>query len=125
MIIDSSAIVAILRQEPEAEVFAGAVERHPTRVSAATVLETALVLPPPMASALDRLLADGQLDIVDFDSTQLRVAREALSTYGRGTGSPAQLNLGDCFSYALAKVTGEPLLFKGDDFTHTDIIPAL
>ncbi len=125
MIIDSSAIVAILRQEPEAEVFAGAVERHPTRVSAATVLETALVLRSPMASALDRLLADGRLDIVDFDSTQLRVAREALSTYGRGTGSPAQLNFGDCFSYALAKVTGEPLLFKGDDFTHTDITSAL
>jgi ribonuclease VapC len=62
---------------------------------------------------------------VPFDAEQLAAARDAHRRYGRNSGSRAQLNFGDCMSYALAKVTGEPLLFKGDDFTHTDITPAL
>ena len=125
MILDSSALVAIARQEPEAQAFADAVQQHLTRISAATVLETAMVLRPPMGDLLDRVLSAGQVEIVSFDAEQLAVARDAMARYGRGSGSPARLNFGDCLSYALAKVSGEPLLFKGDDFTHTDVTPAL
>lgn len=122
MIVDSSALVSILRQEPDARVFAEAVERSPiVRVSAATLLETSLVIGPRRQPELESLIDASGIEVVAFDGAQWRVARDAHSTYGRGSGSPARLNLGDCFSYALAKVTGMPLLFKGDDFTHTDV----
>ncbi len=73
---------------------------------------------------LDELLGDAEISVVPFDATQARIAREAYARFGKGSGSTAGLNFGDCMTYALAKVTGEPLLFKGDDFTHTDVTPA-
>ncbi|WP_109507871.1 type II toxin-antitoxin system VapC family toxin [Nocardioides speluncae] len=125
MIVDSSALVAMLRDEDDATEFATAIEAAETvLVSAATVVETSLVIGPRAQSRLDKLLAEAELKIAPFDAEQAAAARTAHLRYGRGSGSKARLNFGDCFSYALAKATGLPLLFKGDDFTHTDIRPA-
>jgi ribonuclease VapC len=125
VIVDSSALVSILRQEPDARAFADALERAPiVRVSAATLLETSLVIGPRRQAELEELIDSAAMEVVPFDGAQWQVAWGAHATYGRGSGSPARLNLGDCFSYALAKHLGMPLLFKGDDFTHTDVEPA-
>ncbi len=124
MIADSSALVAILNGEPEEDEFKAAIATHPTRISATTVLEIAIVIREPRYQLLDVLLEDTEIAVVPFDGAQARVAREAYARFGKKSGSPARLNLGDCMAYALAKVSGEPLLFKGDDFTHTDITPA-
>ena len=126
MIVDSSALVALLFGEPEASALTGVLmtEEH-VRISTATVLETALVVSPDLSSELDDMIAGLGLQVTPFDADHLAAARTAMETYGKGGGSQAQLNFGDCMSYALAKVTGEPLLFTGDDFTHTDITPAL
>lgn len=125
MIVDTSAVIAILRQEEDAAEYAAAIESAPvTSISAATVLEASLVAGPERSDSLDHLLAEG-ITVVAFDTHQLAIARSAHARYGRGSGSPARLNFGDCFSYALATMTGEPLLFKGQDFRHTDITPAL
>jgi ribonuclease VapC len=128
MIIDSSALIAILRDEPEAPFCAMAIENaDQRRVSAANFLEAAVVIDgsrDPIASRrFDDLVKEAYLIIEPVTEAQARVAREAYRDFGKGSGHPAQLNFGDCFAYALAKVTGEPLLFKGDDFTHTDITP--
>jgi ribonuclease VapC len=125
MVIDASALVAILFGEPEAPAFATAIERDPMRlVSAATALETAIVieneLGEPGARELDLLLYQAGITIVPFAPEQLAAARHAFRVYGKGRHAAA-LNLGDCFSYALSKTTGEPLLFKGDDFPRTDV----
>jgi len=129
MIIDTSALVAILRDEPEAKDCALAIERNPTRrVSAANFVETALVIDggrDPIASRrFDDLVKEARIVIEPVSEAQARIAREAYRDFGKNSGHPAKLNFGDCFAYALAKTTGEPLLFKGDDFIHTDIIPA-
>ena len=124
MIVDTSALVALLRDEPEAVALAHAMAQTPqVRVSAATALETSIVVGPATVEDLDSLLAEVAV-VVPFDHAQMVAAREAYARYGRGSGARAKLNFGDCFSYALAKVTGEPLLFKGEDFTHTDVAPA-
>jgi ribonuclease VapC len=73
---------------------------------------------------VDRLLADVEIDVVPFDADHARLARDAYTRFGKHPSSKAKLNFGDCMAYALAKATGEPLLFKGDDFTHTDLTPA-
>jgi ribonuclease VapC len=130
MIIDTSALIAILRNEPEAKDCALAIERNQIRrVSGANFVETALVIDgsrDPIASRrFDDLLKEAQIAIEPVTEAQARVAREAYRDFGKGSGHPAKLNFGDCFAYALAKTTGEPLLFKGDDFIHTDIIPEL
>lgn len=130
MIIDTSALVAILRDEPEALSCARAIEGAAgRRVSAATFLEAALVIDAsrdPIASRrFDDLFREAQISIVSVTESQARIAREAYRDFGKGSGHPAKLNFGDCFAYALAKLTGEPLLFKGDDFVHTDVTPAL
>ena len=130
MIVDSSALLAILRAEPEMLACAQAIEdaAH-RRISAANFLETAIVIDgsrDPVASRrFDDLLRAADLTIEPVTEEQARVAREAYRDFGKGSGHPAQLNFGDCFAYALAKVTGEPLLFKGNDFSQTDIAPAL
>ncbi|MGI8522869.1 MAG: type II toxin-antitoxin system VapC family toxin [Nocardioides sp.] len=122
MIIDSSALVAILHDEAEAAAFVRVMEQATTlKMSTCTALEVYLVERPGRADRLDDFLAGAQIELVAFDVEQLRLARSAHVRFGRGCGHPAKLNFGDCFSYALAKTTGEPLLFKGDDFTHTDV----
>jgi ribonuclease VapC len=129
MIIDSSALLAILRAEPEASACAQAIERSPDRrLSAANYLEAAIVIDgsrDPIASRrLDELLREASIVIEPVTAEQAAIAREAYRDFGKGRGHPAQLNFGDCFAYALAKAAGQPLLFKGNDFSHTDITPA-
>jgi len=122
VILDSSAIVAILRSEPEAAEFRRLIEAaEAVSISAATVLEVSLVVGSDRQTLLDRFLAVCEAVIVPVDESQAVIARRAAIRFGRGSGSPARLNFGDCFSYALASATGEPLLCKGDDFVHTDV----
>jgi ribonuclease VapC len=126
VIVDSSAIIAIMRLEPEADLFSRAIEQAETcRMSTATFLEAAIVVDsksnPTASRRYDDLLRDMTITLVPVDETQVRIAREAYRDFGKGSGHPAQLNFGDCFAYALAKATGEPLLFKGNDFSHTDV----
>ena len=130
MIVDSSALLAILRAEPEMLACARVIEDAARRrISAANFLETAIVIDgsrDPVASRrLDDLIRAADLAIEPVTEAQARIAREAYRDFGKGSGHPAQLNFGDCFAYALAKVTGEPLLFKGNDFSQTDIARAL
>jgi len=126
MIVDTSALIAILRDEPEAEACARALEKSIVRrVSAANFVEAAVVIDAsrdPVASRrFDELVLEAQIVIEPVTEVQARIAREAYRDFGKGSGHQAKLNFGDCFAYALAKVTGEPLLFKGDDFAQTDI----
>lgn len=121
-------LIAILRDEPEASSFARAIEAATDRrISAANFVETAAVIDgsrDAVASRrLDDLLREARVVIEPVTVAQARIAREAYRDFGKGSGHPAKLNFGDCFAYALAKATGEPLLFKGDDFVHTDIMP--
>jgi len=130
MIVDTSALIAILRDEQDAMTYARAIASAPIRrVSAATYVETAAVIDgsrDPIASRrFDDLLREARFVIEPVTEAQAHIAREAYRDFGRGSGHPARLNLGDCFAYALAKATNEPLLFKGDDFTRTDITSAL
>ncbi|MCR5857769.1 type II toxin-antitoxin system VapC family toxin [Mesorhizobium sp. J428] len=129
-VIDSSALIAILVVEPEADSFNHFLDLNlASFISAATVHEVFSVVVRRKfvdgVARLERILELIDPEIVAFDARQLSVARVAYIRYGRGTGHPAGLNLGDCFSYALAKSRNLPLLFKGDDFIHTDIEPAL
>lgn len=125
MILDSSALVAVLRDEPEHAEFAGLLERNAVAVSAATLVETSIVVGPERFVDLDELLESVEAEVVPFDEGQWRAARDAYVRFGKGSGSRARLDLGDCFSYALAMTTGRPLLFKGEDFTQTDVTPAV
>jgi ribonuclease VapC len=125
LIVDTSAVVAIIRSEPEAEALLTVMrDAESLWMPTPTALELTIVLG---AQRIDRAVDFlGQLGVrlVDFTHAHLVVAQHAHATYGRGSGSPARLNFGDCMVYALAKVLDEPLLFKGDDFSHTDITPA-
>src|SRR5438445_10469038 len=130
MIIDTSALIAILRDERDAIDYARAIaDAAIRRISAANYVETAAVIDPsrdPVASRrFDDLLREARFVIEPVTESQARIAREAYRDFGRGSGHAALLNLGDCFAYALAKVLDEPLLFKGDDFIHTDVASAL
>jgi ribonuclease VapC len=126
VIIDTSALLAILRDEPEAQACAQAIEEATVRrVSAASMLEAAIVIDAtgdPIASRrLDELIVVADIAIEAVTAEQARIGREAYRDFGRASGRPARLNYGDCFAYALAKTTGEPLLFKGTDFSQTDL----
>ena len=130
MIIDTSALIAILRAEDDAREMAVAIEQAQIRrISAANFLEAAVVIDAsrdPVANRrFDELVeaAELRVEVVTFE--QARIARDAYRDFGKGSGHKAGLNFGDCFAYALAKTTGETLLFKGDDFGHTDVAPAL
>lgn len=130
MIIDTSALLAILRDEPDAAVYAEAIQVvESRRLSAVSFVEAAVVVDggrDPVASrGFDELLQEAQIIVTPITEAQARVARDAYRDFGRGSGHPAKLNFGDCFAYALAKATGEPLLFKGKDFVHTDVKRAL
>ena len=129
MIVETSGLIAVLRGEPEAAAFAEAIYQElGARLSAASYFEAAIVVDgnrdPILSRRLDEVLGELGITIEPVTEEQARVAREAYRDFGKGSGHPAQLNFGDCFSYALAKVTGEPLLFKGDDFSHTDVTSA-
>lgn len=129
IVIDTSALFAFLAAEPEAEDMARVMYGSPVLVCAPTWAETGIVVSNKLGSdGLDRLqqLAQAlQFDVVAFDRGLADAAVDAHRRFGRGSGHPANLNFGDCFSYALAKARNVPLLFKGDDFIHTDIEPAL
>jgi ribonuclease VapC len=129
MVIDTSVLVAILCDEPDAPLFEAAIESDATRlISAATLLETAIVIEARFGEdggrELDLLIHKAQIEIAPFDQEQAEIAREAYRTYGRGR-HPAALNYGDCFAYALSAVRGEPLLYKGDDFAKTNVEKAV
>ncbi len=129
MILDTSAIVAILFKEPEAADFLRMIsDTSACSLSAATYVEATMVIEkttkPGGVSRLDALLREGGIIILPFTVEQAHIARQAFLDYGKGR-HPAGLNLGDCFAYALAKASGEPLLFKGADFAQTDVVAAL
>jgi ribonuclease VapC len=130
LIVDTSALIAILCDEADARDMALAIERAEIRkISAANYLETAVVIDAsrdPIASRrFDELVDTAELRVEPVTYDQARTAREAYRDFGKGSGHKASLNFGDCFAYALAKSTGEALLFKGSDFSHTDLEPAL
>ena len=126
MIVDTSAILAILRNEREAKSFAEQIESADRcRMSAANFVEAAAVIDssrdPVVSRRFDDLLKLAKIAIEPVTENQARMAREAYRDFGKGSGHKAKLNFGDCFAYALAKETGEPLLCKGNDFEQTDI----
>lgn len=130
MVIDTSAILAFLRGEPEADAIEALLaESADAAMSAFSVLEARVVLLARFgdhaAAELELLISKAEIKVVPFDHTQAELAFQAYKAYGKGSGHPAQLNLGDCAAYALAKLRREPLLFKGDDFARTDLTPAL
>jgi ribonuclease VapC len=125
MVLDTSALLAMLLDEPEAEAFRGALEDDPTRLlSSATLLETAVVIEARKGEAagreLDLFIHKAEITVVPVESDQVLEARRAWRRFGKGR-HPAGLNFGDVFAYALARTAGEPLLFKGDEFARTDI----
>ncbi len=129
MIVDSSALLAIVLGEPEADAMTAAISgTSARRISAANWFETALVVDgrssPVASTQFDELIATLGVAVVPVDAQVAMLARAAHRQFGRGN-HPVRLNFGDCMSYALAKARGEPLLFKGNDFSQTDIEPAL
>jgi ribonuclease VapC len=129
VIVDSSALLAILLREPGSDVFDEAiVAATAARISAPTFVEVSIVLESRTGAQgvllWESMLRESRIAIEPFTEEHAFLARQAFSDYGKGR-HPAGLNFGDCFSYALAKATGEPLLFKGDDFRKTDVLPAL
>jgi len=130
MIIDTSAIMAILQQEPQAERVALVMEQEPIcRISAGSLVELFVVIERQQTSEsrrrLDAFLLGLDPECVPVTESQAILARDAYKRYGKGIDPKARLNYGDCFAYALARERNEPLLFVGDDFTHTDIQAAL
>jgi ribonuclease VapC len=130
MILDTSAVIAILRDEPESTHFAELIEASDQcRISAVNYVEAAAVIEsggdPIARRRFDELLRQADVIIEVVTVKQARIAREAYRDFGKGRGHRAKLNFGDCFAYALAKEMSEPLLFKGHDFIHTDVQPAV
>jgi ribonuclease VapC len=126
VIIDTSAIVALLLDEPEAPELARLMATAPARrLSAASYVELAVVVDgrrdASLSGALDAIVRAYRIEVVPFTVEQARLAREAYQRFGRGSGHPARLNMGDCVAYGLARDLGEPLLFQGQDFALTDI----
>jgi len=126
MILDSSAILAIVKVENDAEALSATIEAASSvKLSAANYLESSIVIDgyrkPELSARFDQFIEETKLEIEPVTEEQARIARQAYRDYGRGSGHKANLNLGDCFAYALARVKREPLLYKGDDFVHTDL----
>ena len=126
MIVDTSAIVAMLQLEPEATAMLKLLSsRNDTKISAGSYLECGIVIDAakePKASAnLDALLRNLKIEIESVTPDQAKLARQAYRDFGKGSGHPAKLNFGDCFAYALAMERGEALLYKGDDFAHAGL----
>ena len=130
MIVDTSALVAIILGEQDRPDLAAALEAASVcRISAGTYVELSVVIDRArnalVSRRLDQILEEARFVIEPVTSSQARIAREAYRDFGKGSGHPARLNLGDCFAYALARELGEPLLFKGNDFDQTDIESAI
>lgn len=129
MIVDSSALMAIVNDEPGADrILRAAAGAASCRMSVATWLEVSIVADARSTAhgeRLDKIVEALEIELVPVSTRHGEVARVAYRRYGRGTGSPASLNYGDCFAYALSVTTGEPLLFTGADFAATDVAPAI
>jgi ribonuclease VapC len=130
MIVDTSAVIAILRGEQESEQLVAAIQSAGgALISAASYVEAAAVIDrigdPVLSRRLDELLELLRVELEPFDARQAAAARAAYADFGRGSGHPASLNYRDCLTYGLAKATGQPLLFVGHDFAQTDLRPAL
>ncbi len=130
MIVDSSAVVAILANEVGNETYLESLIADPSpAMSAGSYLECAIVVDrhrdPALGRQFDRLIAAAGVSIAPVTADQARIARAAYRDFGRGSGQPGQLNFGDCFAYALAIDRDEPLLYKGNDFSQTDVRNAL
>lgn len=130
MIVDSSAIVAIVCGESDADRYIEALAGSPSSLmSAGTYLECGIVIDangdPVLSRRLDELMEVAGVSIAPVTDHQARIARQAYRDFGKGSGHPARLNMGDCFAYALALDSGDTLLYKGSDFSETDISPAL
>ena len=127
MIVDTSAVLAILLREAEAHRFEALIAASSCRMSVANILEASMVLEGrggrAAGRALDDFLAVAEVEAAAVTTEQLEAARDAWRRYGK-SNHPAALNFGDCFAYALASTTGEPLLFKGNDFAQTDVSAA-
>lgn len=130
MIVDTSAVIAILRGERDADRYENALAQAAgPLISAGTYIETAIVVDsnrdPVLSGRLDDLLATARVEVEPVTRRQAEIARRAYRDFGKGSGHPAGLNFGDCFAYALSRVTGKPILYKGDDFARTDVKAAL
>ncbi len=130
MIVDSSVLIAVLKNEDDAALVVKTLASADSlSLSAANYLEAGIVadrhLAPADAALLDKMIAEFQIEIVPVTTDQAHLARKAYRDFGKHGNHPAKLNFGDCFAYALAKATGEPLLFKGGDFAQTDVARAL
>lgn len=128
LVVDTSALIAILRSEPEASSMLNVLgTAEQSLFSSASLLEASIVTAGKRSEGLRlaELVQAAELEIVAFSQIDASIGAEAFRRFGKGSGHPANLNFGDCFSYALAKSRNLPLLFKGDDFVHTDIEPAL
>ena len=130
MIVDSSALIAVIQREEDAEAFSHVLMNAKTcYISAANLFEAAILADrdrnPVNSRKFDELCTSIGLKVIPFDEAQARIAREAYRDFGKGSGHKARLNFGDCFAYALARALNEPLLFKGNDFSHTDVRSAL
>jgi ribonuclease VapC len=126
MIVDTSAIIAMLKVEPEATDFASRVySAGGAALSAANYLEAGIVVDavgdPVLSAELDILIRELEITIAPVTPEHAKLARQAYRDFGKGSGHPAQLNFGDCFAYALAMERGEPLLYKGEDFAHAGL----
>ncbi len=129
MILDTSALVAVLFGEPEGDAYIRVIHQaERCRISAGSFLELSIVIErqtgPEVARQCDMFFRRAAIVVEPFSVEQAHIARQAFHDFGKGRHR-AGLNFGDCFAYALAKITGEPLLFKGNDFKRTDIIAAL
>lgn len=129
MIVDTSAMVAIIRDDPDTKRLLQIVRGHPSpRISAGNLLELSMVIDgarnPALSAELDRIIITLGVITEPVTFEQVTIARDAFRRYGKGSGHGARLNYGDCFAYALARERGEPLLFIGNDFAQTDIEPA-
>ncbi len=130
MIVDTSVMVALLLHEPEEPLFVSQLESANRRsISAGSWIELSTVIARrfdgEMFGRADLTILALDIEIAPVTKTQAEIGRDGYRRFGRGSGSRARLNLGDCFSYALAKELGEPLLFKGEDFIHTDVKQAI
>ena len=130
MIVDTSALIAVLRQEPDADLYVNALATATEPlISAANFLESAIVVDanrdPVLSGRFEDLVATADITVEPVTAGHAQIARQAYRDFGKGSGHQAALNFGDCFAYALARATGDSLLYKGDDFAHTDVRSAL